>query len=55
MGEGVWQLGFVWMAGIRRGSHKFSGGLLGTGECALEDSRAFHCKVFTSFAQRRWC
>lgn len=54
MGEGVWQLRFVWMAGIRRGSHKFSRGLLGAGECALEDSRAFHCKVFSLFAPWRW-
>lgn len=37
MGEGVWRAAFVWMAGIRGGSHKFSRGLFGTGA-------VFHCK-----------
>lgn len=50
MGEGVWGLGFVWMTGIEKGSHKFSRGLLGIGVFALGDSRAFSYKVFPSFA-----
>lgn len=46
MGEGVWWLGFVWMAGIRRGGHKFSRGLLGTGVCAWRTRLLFTVKCF---------